>query len=87
MVVKGSEGVALRVHFGSASPADVKLSSRALDNIKVGLRQPVRLVTSRGYDGDPLRAQLRARGIELIVPNRRNHCKTQNRRRLRRYKR
>lgn len=59
----------------------------ALDNIKVGSRQPVRLIADRGYDSDPLRAELLERGIELIAPNRINHRKSQDRRKLRRYKR
>lgn len=65
----------------------MKLIHHAIDNIQVRSRQPVRLIADRGYDSDPLRAQLRERGIELVAPNRRNHRKTQDGRKLRRYRR
>ena len=48
-----------------------------------------RLVLDRGYDSDPLRGRLKERGIEMICPHRRNRKKprTQDGRKLRRYKR
>lgn len=50
---------------------------------------PRRLIGDRGDDSDPLDAQLRARGIELIAPHRANRVKpkTQDGRPLRRFKR
>jgi transposase len=51
--------------------------------------KPLRLIADRGYDSDPLPEQLAARGIELIVPHRKNRRKppTQDGRALRRYQR
>ncbi len=47
------------------------------------------MIADRGYDSDPLRERLAARGIQLIVPHRSNRRKppTQDGRSLRRYKR
>ena len=51
-------------------------------------QKPLRLIADRGYDSDPLREQLAARGIELIAPHRKNRRRppTQDGRALRRYK-
>ena len=48
-----------------------------------------RLIVDRGYDSDPLRYRLQERGIDMICPHRRNRkkAKTQDGRKLRRYKR
>src|SRR5829696_3669413 len=48
-----------------------------------------RLIGDRAYDSDPLDAELRQAGIEMIAPHRknRNKPKTQDGRKLRRYKR
>jgi transposase len=50
---------------------------------------PVRLIGDKAYDSDPLDAALKEQyDIELIAPNRRSRkCKTQDRRKLRRYRR
>jgi transposase len=47
------------------------------------------VIADRGYDSDPLRAQLARRGVELIAPHRINRSKppTQDGRALRRYRR
>ena len=52
-------------------------------------KKPLRLIADRGYDSDPSRQQLAARGIELIAPHRKNRRKpaTQDGRALRRYRR
>ena len=78
MVVVDGEGVPLGNHLGSASPAEVKLAETTLATIRVPDRcrrcrprqKPQRLIGDRAYDSDPLRAQLKKRGIELIVPHR-----------------
>jgi transposase len=51
--------------------------------------EPERLIGDRAYDSDPLDAILAERGIEMIAPHRRNRKKkkTQDGRKLRRYKR
>lgn len=50
---------------------------------------PVRLIGDKAYDSDPLDAALKEQyDIELIAPNRRGRkCKTQDGRKLRRYRR
>jgi transposase len=97
MVVVDGAGIPLGDHPHSASPSEVRLAELTLQSIRVGRRhhagrprqKPQRLIADRGYDSDPLRQQLARRGIELIVPHRRNRRKppTQDGRALRRYKR
>ncbi len=50
--------------------------------------EPERLIGDRAYDSDPLDEALAERGIEMISPHRRNRKKpkTQDGRKLRRYK-
>jgi len=49
---------------------------------------PERLIGDKAYDSDPLRHKLKQRGIDLIAPNRRGRKKkTQDGRKLRRYRR
>lgn len=50
---------------------------------------PQRLIGDRAYDSDPLDTELAAQGVEMIAPHRRGRVKpkTQDGRRLRRYKR
>ena len=97
LVVVDGQGVPLACHLDSASPAEVTLRERALDNIAVepadGRRkppQPERLVCDKSYDSDGLRQRLRSeRGIELVCPHRRNRKRAalQGGRKLRRYRR
>jgi transposase len=51
--------------------------------------QPTRLVGDRAYDSDPLDERLAKQGIAMIAPHRRNRkrAKTQDGRKLRRYRR
>ena len=51
--------------------------------------KPENLIGDRAYDSDPLDAELRKDGIEMIAPHRGNRSKppTQDRRRLSRYMR
>src|SRR5260370_36610751 len=51
--------------------------------------KPENLIGDRAYDSDPLDAELRKDGIEMIAPHRSNRSKppTQDRRRLSRYMR
>lgn len=93
MVLVDGEGSPLGVHLDSASPNEVTLAEPTIATVRVGpggpRRLPERLIADRAYDSDPLRERLRQRGIELIVPHRRNRKKppTQDGRPLRRYKR
>ena len=95
MVVVDGEGIPLACHLTSASPSEVKLLEPTLDKLpdlktkEDESSRPKRLILDRGYDSDPLRARLTERGIEVICPHRRNRKKpkTQDGRKLRRYKR
>ena len=82
--------------LASASPAEVKLVDQTLEQIKVPRngpgrpkQRPERLIGDKAYDSDPLRKELMKRGIDLIAPHRKNRKKpkTQDGRKLRRYKR
>lgn len=81
-----ASGTPLAVHTSSASPAEVKLVQDTLD-ASFGMDFPRRLIGDKAYDSDGLDAELRALGIEMIAPNRRNRTKTQDGRPLRRYRR
>ena len=96
MVVVDGEGLPLACHLDSAGEAGVKLLEPTLDAINAteseGAEvptQPRRLILDRGYDSDPLRERLALRGIEMICPHRKDRVKpkTQDGRKLRRYKR
>jgi transposase len=96
MVVVDGQGVPLGVHLDAASPAEVNLLEPTLATIAVPRagpgrprQKPERVIADKGYDSDPLRARLKRRGIELIAPHRRNRKKpkTQDGRKLRRYRR
>jgi transposase len=96
MVVVDGEGVPLGGHLDSASPNEVTLIETTLEQVAVPRpgrgrpkKNPERLIYDRAADSDPLRARLKKRGIELICPHRRNRKKpkTQDGRKLRRYKR
>jgi len=97
MVVVDGEGIPLACHLDSASPAEVTLLERTLDNIDVqppdGRQrppQPERLVCDKSYDSDGLRQRLLfQRGIDLVCPHRRNRKRAplQDARKLRRYRR
>ena len=96
MVVADGKGVPLGVSITSASPSEVTLAEPTLATIAVPRRgrgrprsRMVRLIADRAYDSDPLRRALHRRGIELISPHRinRRRPKTQDGRKLRRYRR
>lgn len=96
MVVVDGKGVPLGVHLDAASPAEVNLLEATLATIAVPRagpgrprQKPERVIADKAYDSDPLRLRLRRRGIDLIVPHRKNRKKpaTQDGRKLRRYRR
>ncbi len=88
MALADASGLPLSVCAASASPHEVTLVEETLDGRFV-FEKPERLIGDRAYDSDPLDAQLREEGIEMIAPHRRNRKKpkTQDGRKLRRYKR
>jgi transposase len=88
MAMADASGPPLAVHAASASPHEVTLAEATLAASFAG-EEPERLIGDRAYDSDPLDAVLGERGIEMIAPHRRNRkkTKTQDGRKLRRYKR
>ena len=88
MAVADRAGFPLAILADSASPHEVKLVGETL--AKVFTRQlPDKLIGDKAYDSDPLDAELAEKGVEMIAPHKRNRkkVKTQDGRKLRRYKR
>jgi transposase len=88
MALADGSGLPLAVHAASASPHEVTLVRETLASGFVG-EKPERLIGDRAYDSDPLDAALEAQGVEMIAPHRKGRKKrrTQDGRKLRRYKR
>jgi transposase len=88
MALADGSGLPLAVHAASASPHEVTLVGETLASSFVG-EQPERLIGDRAYDSDPLDAAHGAQGVEMIAPHRKGRKKrrTQDGRKLRRYKR
>ena len=88
MVVADFNGFPLAVDTASASPHEVTL---VRDVLTQGFTsgQPKRLIGDKAYDSDPLDAELKTEGIEMIAPHKSNRVKapTQDGRSLRRYRR
>ena len=88
MVVADFHGFPLAADTASASPHEVTLVHDVLaQGFTSG--QPERLIGDKAYDSDPLDAELKAEGIEMIAPHKSNRVKaaTQDGRALRRYRR
>jgi hypothetical protein len=78
MVLADGTGTQLGIHVEKASPAEVTLVEATLKNIRVktGKRKPCkpeRLSGDRGYDSNKMRSFLVKRGIEPIIPARKNN--------------
>ena len=88
MLLVDGEGTPLGVDIASASQAEVNLIEPLLQK-RTARRRPQRLMYDRAADSDPLRTRLAKRRIELICPHRKNRKrpKTQDGRKLRRYRR
>lgn len=97
MLIVDGGGTPLGSHLDSASPAEVKLLEQTIEAISVPKKhqkgrprkKPGRIIMDRAYDSNPLRERLAQRGIEPIIPARRNNKKAthQDGRKLRRYRR
>jgi len=81
-------GLPLAVYTTSATPHEVTLVEKTLGASFVE-QKPKRLIGDRAYDSDKLDARLESKGVEMIAPHRRGRKKrkTQDGRKLRRYKR
>lgn len=86
MVVADGRGIPLGVSLASASPHEVKVIDKTIEQLG---KKPERLIGDKAYDSDHLRSELGKQGIELVAPHRENRRrpKTQDGRALRRYKR
>jgi transposase len=95
MVVVDGKGIPLGVRIVSATPAEVTLAEETLSTIRVPRpgrgrpkQKPKRVIADKGYDSGPLRERMWKRGIDLIVPARKNRLHIfYDGRKLRRYQR
>jgi transposase len=87
MAVADGSGLPLALNAASASPHEVTLVEQTLESRFVE-EKPERLIGDWAYDSDPLDAELGCQGIEMIAPRRRRRkkSKTQDGRKLSRYK-
>ncbi len=88
MAVADGAGLPLAVYTTSASPHEVRLVGTTIEHRLIA-EKPEKLIGDKAYDSDPLDKELAELGIELIAPHKRNRkkAKTQDGRKLRRYKR
>jgi len=88
MAFSDGSSVPLALHAESASPHEVTLVEGTLASAFLK-EQPKRLIGDKAYDSDPLDKTLLEQGIEMIAPHRKNRKKrkSQDGRKLRRYKR
>ena len=88
MAISDASGTCLALRVTSASPHEVRLVHETLASRHVS-GKPKKLIGDKAYDSDPLDAELAVEGIEMIAPHRRNRKKpkTQDGRKLKRYKR
>ena len=88
MVIVDRHGLPLAVSTHAANHHEVTLVQLSFDFYMIEAK-PDNLIGDRAYDSDPLDAQLREQGIEMIAPHKSNRrkSKTQDGRRLRRYER
>lgn len=87
MAVTDAAGLVLSVTIASASPHEVTLVEKVLEERFIE-PLPEKLIGDKAYDSDPLDEKLKEKGVELIAPHRQNrNKKTQDGRKLRRYKR
>jgi transposase len=87
LAIAAGNSLPLAVSVQSASPNECQLVEEVLAGSFLK-ELPARLIGDKAYDSDGLDQQLEADyDIELIAPNRGNRSKTQDGRKLRRYKR
>ena len=87
MAIADRHGLPVAVCTESASPAEVKLVTRTIEERFIA-DPPARLIGDKAYDSDPLRWRLLERGILLISPHRAGRQKPSlnDGRELRRYR-
>lgn len=93
MVLASGQGIPLGVELAAANRYEGDLALQTLDNVLVkrpcnGRPRPERIIADKGYDSRKLRDAMKSRGIDFIVPHLRTRKrKTQDGRKLRRYRR
>lgn len=85
IVSKSSRPLSIKVF--SATPFETTLVEQTIKE-RFSTTKITRLVGDKAYDSDPLDKHLKAKGIELIAPHKRNRrkAKTQDGRKLRHYR-
>ena len=89
MAVADASGLPVAAYVESASPHEIKLVEATIESSFV-VQTPERLIGDKAYDSDGLDQHLKeSRSIEMIAPHKGNRIKrrTQDGRKLRRYKR
>ncbi len=88
MGIVDRSGLPLSVSVHAANHHETRLVQLSLDFYLLE-EKPANLIGDKAYDSDPLDAELREQGVEMIAPHRKNRtrARTQDGRRLRRYKR
>lgn len=86
MAVADRHGLPIAVGIASGERHETKLVLETLA-ARFVKDLPEKLIGDRAYDSDALDAELAARGIEMIAPHRTRRTQTQDRRKLRRYRR
>ena len=88
MAITDASGIPLALDTCTASRHEVKLAASTLETGFIP-DLPERLIGDKAYDSDPLDMELSKLGIDMIAPHRKNRqkAKTQDGRKLSRYKR
>lgn len=86
MVISDRFGLPIAARIASGPRNEQKLVVETIDS-RFTKALPRLLIGDKAYDSDPLDAELRRRGIELVAPHHPKHPKTQDGRKLRRYRR
>ena len=88
MAMTDRSGLPIAISVSRASPHEITLVEATLEARFIE-ELPERLIGDKAYDSDPLDEKLAEHGVELIAPHRSNRRKekTQDGRKLRRYRR
>lgn len=87
MAVADAHGLPIALYTEAASPAEVTLAERTIENRHVSAA-PFLVVADKAYDSDPLRERMADRDMILIAPHRAGRVRPcfNDGRRLRRYR-
>ena len=79
VIISDKKGLPIGVHTGSASISEMKLVEPTLEQVGIGRgsrgrprQKPDRLIGDKGYDSNRIREYLLKKGIEPIIPARRD---------------